>query len=298
MTEETGLQVAPAAIEGALSVKSVTEQVQLIQQIMKDAMKDKEHYGTIPGCGDKKVLLKAGAEKLNLTFRLDPEFDIDVIDIADAGHREYRIKCTIRSIVSGVVLGSGVGSCTTMEKKYRFTTGPKESTDQLVPKEYWNLRNSDPVAALEIIGGKGYSVAKVDGVWMIVIQGERVENENPADFWNTCLKMAKKRAMVDAVLTVTAASDIFTQDLEENVEEPVKPAAGAKSASPASGKPDVQVPEEQGDEASQIAAMLDEMGSSTKQREAFNRMMGEAGLKSTLAAVTAKYKDFRAGQAK
>jgi len=31
--------------------------------------------------------------------------------------------------------------------------------------------------------------------------------------------MAKKRAMVDAVLTCTAASDIFTQDLEEWDEE-------------------------------------------------------------------------------
>ena len=33
-------------------------------------------------------------------------------------------------------------------------------------------------------------------------------------FENGC-KMAKKRALVDAVLTTTAASDIFTQDLEE-----------------------------------------------------------------------------------
>ena len=33
--------------------------------------------------------------------------------------------------------------------------------------------------------------------------------------YNTVLKMAKKRALVDAVLTATAASDIFTQDLED-----------------------------------------------------------------------------------
>lgn len=32
---------------------------------------------------------------------------------------------------------------------------------------------------------------------------------------NTCLKMAKKRALVDATLTVASLSDIFTQDLED-----------------------------------------------------------------------------------
>lgn len=43
----------------------------------------------------------------------------------------------------------------------------------------------------------------------------RVEHDNPADYYNTCLKMAKKRALVDAILTATAASDIFTQDVED-----------------------------------------------------------------------------------
>ncbi|MGO1367853.1 MAG: hypothetical protein ACTHVE_06855 [Senegalia sp. (in: firmicutes)] len=32
---------------------------------------------------------------------------------------------------------------------------------------------------------------------------------------NTCLKMAKKRALVDATLTVASLSDIFTQDMED-----------------------------------------------------------------------------------
>jgi hypothetical protein len=43
----------------------------------------------------------------------------------------------------------------------------------------------------------------------------RVENADLADTYNTVLKMAKKRALVDATLTATAASDIFNQDLED-----------------------------------------------------------------------------------
>lgn len=43
----------------------------------------------------------------------------------------------------------------------------------------------------------------------------RIENPDVADVWNTCLKMAKKRAFVDAVKSTTAASDVFTQDIED-----------------------------------------------------------------------------------
>lgn len=38
---------------------------------------------------------------------------------------------------------------------------------------------------------------------------------NLADIMNTCLKMAKKRGFVDAVLTATGASGFFTQDMED-----------------------------------------------------------------------------------
>ena len=47
----------------------------------------------------------------------------------------------------------------------------------------------------------------------------KVENPDIADIYNTVKKMAKKRAFVDAMLTATAASDCFTQDIEEMVKE-------------------------------------------------------------------------------
>ena len=44
-------------------------------------------------------------------------------------------------------------------------------------------------------------------------------SENPLGNANTILKMAKKRSHVDAVLTGLGASNVFTQDLEDTVEE-------------------------------------------------------------------------------
>lgn len=198
----------------AANLAEIKNQVNLIQHVMREVMKDGEHYGVIPGCGDKPALLKSGAEKLMLTFRLANDLDVQTVELPNF-HREYRVKATIYA-PSGQRLGTGVGSCSTMESKYRFRSGPVENTGKLVPQEFWSNRESNPTKAQEILGGKGFSFKKIGGKFYIVRQGERVEYDNPADYYNTVLKMAKKRALVDAVLTSTAASDIFTQDLEED----------------------------------------------------------------------------------
>ena len=238
------MTVDPAAT--AMSVQQVLGQVSLIQQIMAAAMKDGEHYGKIPGCGDKPTLLKPGAEKLCLTFRLAPTYEVDERAV-DRGHREYRVQCSLTSILTGAFIGQGVGVCSTMEAKYRFRQGTAEPTDKPVPRAYWDVRQEDPAKAQLLIGGKGFTVKKVDGQgWMIAKGGEKMEHDNPADHYNTVLKMAKKRALVDAVLTATAASDIFTQDLEDitaNLALTAPPAILAPTPSPAPRAPLADVAE-------------------------------------------------------
>lgn len=224
MSEVVKYQPAPVAIATtmALTTADLVAQVHLIQDVMRAVMKDGEHYGKIPGCGEKPTLLKPGAEKLAMTFRLAPRYEITAADLPN-GHREYTVRATLTTIGNESFVGEGVGSCSTMEAKYRFRTGPVEFTGQPVPKEYWDIRKENPGKALEMIGGKGHSTKKNPdtGAWEIAIQGDKVEHDNPADHYNTALKMAKKRALVDAVLTATAASDIFTQDIEDLVDNGV-----------------------------------------------------------------------------
>lgn len=161
--------------EGMNALQVAKQQIQLIQHAMKDIMIEKQHYGKVPGCGEKNVLLKPGAEKLCLLFGLrmviDPDKDIAVKDF-DAYHREYRITCHLFN-KAGLEVATGVGSCSTMEGKYAFRTT-------------W------------VNGAK-----------------KKTPNDNIQDTYNTVLKMAKKRAHVDATITATGASDIFTQDIEE-----------------------------------------------------------------------------------
>lgn len=62
--------------------------------------------------------------------------------------------------------------------------------------------------------------------------GKMVENQELPDLYNTVIKMANKRALVAATLVSTAASDIFTQDMGEDVyvvdDEPKKTEAVVK----------------------------------------------------------------------
>jgi hypothetical protein len=225
MTDKSNQQSESLAL-AAMEPADLTRQIALIQEVMASVMRPGEHYGVIPGTGKKvtrlnkesgrpetveegkPTLLKPGAEKLGFLFRLAPRYQITMREFAK-GHREYEVLCSLEQIQTGRFFGAGVGSATTMESKYRFRSDVIKGSDgkpKLVPKIYWDDRDSAK------LGGPQFSPRKVDGQWVIV---QRVEHDNPADYYNTVLKMAKKRAHVDAVLTATAASDIFTQDLED-----------------------------------------------------------------------------------
>lgn len=216
LATRTDLQPVPFdPTANALTAQQLLGQVALIQNIMSTAMKEGEHYGKIPGCGDKPTLLKPGAEKLCMTFRLSPQYHIEDRNL-DGEHREFRILVTLLSIGSNANIGQGVGLCSTREAKYRYRGKAGRKCPQC--------------GAAAIIKGKteygggwvcfkkkdGCGAKFRDGDKAIEDQSdERLENPDIADTYNTVLKMAKKRALVDAVLTATAASDIFTQDIEE-----------------------------------------------------------------------------------
>ena len=190
------------------AVEDLKNKVLLVQEVMKAVMQPGEHYGTIPGCGEKPTLLKPGAEKLGMTFRLRPTFLVDERQL-ERGHREYRVTCTLSDGTQGV------GTCSTMETKYRYRAGERKCP---------TCGKATIIKGKAEYGGgwlcyqkKGGCGAKFeDGDTSIESQStDRVEYPDPADYYNTCLKIGKKRAHVDSIITATACSDIFTQDIED-----------------------------------------------------------------------------------
>lgn len=180
----------------SLTAKEVRAQVNLVQEVMSAVMKNGSHYGKIPGCGDKPTLLKPGAEKLASTFRL--AIEPEITDLSNKDCARYLIKAKITHQISGAFLGAGVGECSSNEEKYCWRTAVCDDEFNETPEDRRRTKYKSAY-------GK---ITKVKQV-----------RTNPADIANTVLKMAKKRALIDGILTVTGASDIFTQDIEDMPEE-------------------------------------------------------------------------------
>lgn len=197
----------------AMSVDSVVKQVKLIQDVMAKVMREDEHFGIIPGC-KKPSLYKPGAEKLCMTFRLSEDYQV-IREIQQAQIISYTVRCVLTHIPTGQVISSGIGSCNSREEKYRWEY-KLTPTETPVPKEYWEAKKADNNKEMKRIMGEGKRPLKVDGVGWVVANAEKVENENAWDYDNTIIKMACKRALIAAVLNGTAASDIFTQDQEDD----------------------------------------------------------------------------------
>lgn len=201
------------------SIERVTEQVIKINTLLRSVMKKDQHYGVIPGTGDKPTLLKAGAEKLGVMFRLAPRYKIEKTDLPNE-HREYEVICALYHINTGDFWGEGLGVCSTMESKYRY-----RSKQRVCPE----CEKEAIIKGKEEYGGgwlcykkKGGCGAKFnDGNPQIEKQSVgKIENPDIADTYNMVIKMAKKRALVDATITATGASDIFTQDVADFEDEP------------------------------------------------------------------------------
>jgi len=163
---------------------------------LKSMMRRGIDFGTIPGCGDKPTLFKPGAEKVLKRFMVHV-VDIQVEDLSTADCIRYRVRC-VGQTPDGITRGVGIGECSTDEEKYKWRKARNrpewdDTPDARRREKHMSGRNGD------------YIVNQV--------------RTNPADAANTVLKMGKKRSMVDLALTATAASDFFTQDVEDMTPE-------------------------------------------------------------------------------
>jgi hypothetical protein len=250
----------------SLTAGDIQAQVNLMQDVMRSTMLDGTHYGTIPGTKTKS-LFKAGAEKLMATFRLAciPEVE----DLGRDGEVHYRVTVKVYSS-GGSLLGAGIGECSSQEDKYAWRGA-------LCGEEY----DATPENRRRLKFAKSYGK----------IEKRQQIRTNPADVANTILKMAKKRAQVDAVITVTAASDIFTQDIEDLPEEIREQVAADSRSRPAAQAVAQAIPADSPERDAAIAACRAEAAKGT---EHFRAWWKDSFPKESRSLVTDKVADFQA----
>lgn len=203
---------SPAVAPQAQAI-DLADRLALIEETRDKSMVEGVDYGTVPGT-DKQALFKSGSEKLAVLFELDIQ-PRSAKTWGPGEHLTVETTATVFHMVSGVRMGYGEGLCTTLERKYRWRREGRTCPE---------CGQETVIKGKEEYGGgwlcykkKGGCGAKWDD-GEAVIEGQDVgEKENPdlPDLWNTVIKMAAKRARVDAALAVTGASALFTQDLDD-----------------------------------------------------------------------------------
>lgn len=199
----------PASME---AVEAVVDRLRVVHELMRKAMTPSVDYGQIPGTNSKPTLLKSGAEKLCVMFRLCPRYVTTKTFFGE--HMMVETTCTITNL-DGDTLGQASSVCSTKESKYAYRKSE---------------RTCPACGAAAIIKGK----AEYGGGWLCFtkkggcnakyadrhpdIIGQpvgRVQNDDLADSYNTVIRIAEKRAYIAAVRLVTGTSSLFDEEVPE-----------------------------------------------------------------------------------
>ena len=115
MSNENAVVVQDAGLPMALS--EAKNQLKFIEDVSRDILTDGVDYGLIPNTGDKPTLLKPGAEKLCMAWRLSPEFiEVDSVEDHERGWYNYKIRCNLIYVPTGEIRGTQIGICSSSER--------------------------------------------------------------------------------------------------------------------------------------------------------------------------------------
>ena len=175
---------------------------------IQEALESGKDFGKIPGTDDKMNLLKPGAERLAGGYGLRPTYDIAQVEVDHERENTFELTKWVKR-----------------QKPDRATeTAMKEAKTGRNKKvgDGWVWQES------ETEHGKSFGLYRyviICKLWRGETQvGEGIGScssmetkyiRSPRDYENTVIKMAKKRAFVDAILTTLGLSDRFTQDAED-----------------------------------------------------------------------------------
>jgi len=196
--------------------EAIVEAVQKLMVEATDANGFTGDYGIIPGT-KQKTLLNPGADKLNNLFGLVPRFRTtkSIEDWTGESHGgeplfHYEVTCSL--FRGEFLMGEGVGSANSWEKKYRY-----RKSERVCPA----CGQAAIIKGKEQYGGGWLCFKKKGGCGATFKDGDKVIEDqetghkaNPEifDLTNSILKIANKRAKIAATLNATSAHEFFTQD--------------------------------------------------------------------------------------
>jgi hypothetical protein len=170
------------------AIQQTRQSIALLQQLVRDTLVRGRDYGTYPGIpGD--FLFDPGASIIISSYNCRPG-ERRMIHFVDDGEKVAAVvEVPLISLVNGQVVGTGIGAASTQETKYKYR---------------WELNPQDWGFNEEAI--KTLKTRERDGKVYF-----RIPNPEHGELVNTIVKMASKRAEVDACETLPGVSSALRE---------------------------------------------------------------------------------------
>lgn len=185
-------------------------QIERMATIQRSIMKEGVDYGKEKGI-PKPFLKQPGAQVLNRFAGFVPKYEIakTLGDGIDTPALDFEVRCILED-THGETVGEGMGCANSHEKKHRYRYGDKSCPE--CGQETIRKGQSGYFCGRKLGGcGKNFAPDSDEGR-ALDAQDALIENPDPHDLANTCLKMACKRALVAATVNAHACSGQFAQD--------------------------------------------------------------------------------------
>lgn len=232
-------------LSAAFDVDKAKQRLDLVQKFFKAVMHEEEDFGPAYPGSKAIILYRSGGDKLCqfLGVVQRPKVEARIEHWALEGGLpffHFEIVSELVSLRTGQVVAVGMGSCNSREVKYRYRTA-----DRVCPKcdKPFIRRSNYPD---QRSGKKGWYCwqkpggcnAKFDADDESITKQEagRVENTEIADLHHTILRVAKKRANGDSIITISRAIGFMVaavkDDKHDEADDDDEPAGDGKAEAP------------------------------------------------------------------
>lgn len=214
--------VAPIAGHLAYDVAAIQEQQREVQAFIHDVLvcglaEEGADYGYVPGIPGI-LLFKPGAEKFAEFYRVIQRPRItEKNECWEPGalffQREYELDLIDRA--TGAIRGTGIGSCNSLEPRYRWRSGGRRCP---------RCEGAFIIKGKRDFGGGWLCFEKKGGCGAKFRDGDQaiedqktgqVPNPDLASCHNPIIKQAKKRALVDGIVSITRSIGLLISAGEE-----------------------------------------------------------------------------------
>jgi hypothetical protein len=215
---------APPTPFGVYDIAGAKARLAGLKQFFNEVMIEGpgQDYGTIPGT-DRKTLFKAGAEKLCEFYQFiqRPKVTHRVETWEPKPFFHYEVELDLLDRRTGAIVGTGLGSCNSMESRYRW-----RHAERVCPE----CKTPAIIKGKPEYGGGFVCFKRKDGCGAKFAEDDprildqpvgRVENDDIFSLVNTILKMGKKRALTDAVVGVTRSAGLLVEPGDDDDDDEV-----------------------------------------------------------------------------